>query len=167
MYDEGRLNAQLDRLDRLARKSGGAGTGKSEDDGGLSSALAAVVSIFVLLLGAAAFEALKEGVTWAWPRMTGGVVSHKAQIITGVSMLAIGSLFFWFRQVRPTFYGIAEVGFGMALGVSAAFPDSHHVDQFQISFGVIGAVYLVVRGLDNAIRRVREGGGTETSVPRS
>src|SRR2546425_1002845 len=31
-----------------------------------------------------------------------------------------------------------------------------HDDYLQIAFGVIGAVYLVVRGLDNATRGVRD-----------
>jgi len=153
MYDEGRLDAQIERL---SRRGGGSSTGQAGDASGLSSASAAFMSILILLLGFAAFQAVKEGIEWAWPRVTAGVVGYKLQIMTGVLILAVGSLFFWLRQVRPTFYGIGEVGFGIALGVSSAFPNSDHADRLQIAFGVIGAVYLVVRGLDNATRRVRE-----------
>jgi hypothetical protein len=152
MYDERGLDAQIERI---ARRGGGAGQ-IGQTTSAMSDAFAAATGLFILLLGFITFEALKEGIGWAWPRITSGVVGYKLQIATGLLILVVGSLFFWLRQVRPTYYGVGEIGFALALGVYSAFPNAAHPDRFQIAFGGIGAVYLVVRGLDNATRRLRE-----------
>jgi hypothetical protein len=66
-------------------------------------------------------------------------------------MLAFGIVAFWLRQLSPQYYGLIEcfVG-GFAIAISMTSKDA--VLQSRV-LGVVGGIYIIVRGLDNIKRK--------------
>lgn len=82
--------------------------------------------------------------TWLDP--TGNRILKQTFAVTAVGLVSM--ILYWFRQRFRTQYGLAEIAFG---GVSAwvlmgkIVVDSGYVELI----GLVGAVYLMVRGADN------------------
>ena len=73
------------------------------------------------------------------------------------TMFVVGLLFFRMRCTKPALYGSAEMVVGMVtLWFSATGPSESLLLK---GIGMMGAVYVMVRGLDNLDRGLPEGRG--------
>jgi hypothetical protein len=137
-----------------------------------------VFAIFVLIAVLAAygpqrFKRLLQYFAFAWLCAISGLsltemlLGESRDVIFASGAVLAVSLFFWRMRFR-SWYGIAEIGFGLYVlwdasvkgrgGFSAGF-DSHAFATFQLSVIFIqtfGAIYVMIRGMDNCLQGVPE-----------
>lgn len=70
-----------------------------------------------------------------------------ANIVGVVLVFIFGLLLFWFREAYRSKYGLLEVAFGLVSGWFAV--SKFEAAGYAESLGLVAAVYLVVRGMDN------------------
>jgi hypothetical protein len=99
----------------------------------------AIVIVFALLIyGESAFD-----------RLSGEIGVHAAQGLAAIGVVAVGSLAAYFKKKRLLWFGTVEVFFGAATAVKVASgltPGQIILSQWT---ALLGAAYIVARGLDN------------------
>ena len=156
MFDEHRLEYLVSRAQK--RVHGSAPTSIEEPTAvrtATSDFLEILSAIFLVGVGVALFQLGRRSLYWLWSLLEVNARAYWLHGVVAIAVLATGCGFYVFRERRPMFYGLVEIGFGAAGGVYAVLIE-------QKALGVAGAVYLVVRGLDNMNRRRSAGMVTPT-----
>jgi hypothetical protein len=104
-----------------------------------------LISGGIAVLTAYAFEFF---ITALWPKLRSVLVIWRLSLIGTIVVLLIGLGLFLFKKHYQKIYGLAEIGFALAVGWTS-------ITRAQSSSGVgswtavLAAAYLVVRGLSN------------------
>ena len=102
----------------------------------------------LVILGIAIGISVPLTVRWLYLALPRGTFSTLIGVIT---ILAGGTVLFWFRESHRLYYGALELGVALAVAV-------HGLDQMQTPAeswpAIVAAVYLVVRALDNIWKAV-------------
>jgi len=146
VWDEGRFEV-MRHLYEERRKRG------EKDEPAVWSGIAfAIAGVGVLVFGPGLLSLLVDlvhtGASLIWVRVG----------VAAAAVFLLGWLFFHLRKIRPTYYGYVEIGVGIGVGIQAVFTERAFDPDARMAtgFAVLGAVYLVVRGFDNATKRKAE-----------
>jgi hypothetical protein len=121
------------------------------------------INLLLTVLGAAFFAAARTLLHWVWTGLKTGAAMYGPKIIVVGALLALALVLYVFRDRKPKYYGLVEIGFGITMGINALFShpapngaDTISNQSMQMFLGATGAVYLIVRGMDNATKPRRD-----------
>jgi hypothetical protein len=115
--------------------------------GGCLLMLAVLFGVLVLALLGGALAIYPVLFVSRWPRFARAIqpLPIRAAIVLG--MCGVGGLLYLARRYFRLYYGMFECCVGAAtLWAAVSRPD---VDRFALALGLMGGIYVIVRGLDN------------------
>ena len=104
---------------------------------------AVYIAIWVVFL-----QVAKRGVLAIWPRVSGFLHVWWVTLIGTALLLFIGIGLFFFKKLSQRLYGLAEVGFALAVGW-ASVVRARSTSDAASWLAVLASAYLIVRGLSN------------------
>ena len=93
-------------------------------------------------------QLLKLAVLAVWPKVSGFLHIWWLTLIGTTLILMIGFGLFFFKKRNQRLYGLAEIGFALAVGW-ASIRGVRSTSEIASWLAVLAAAYLIVRGLDN------------------
>lgn len=109
--------------------------------------------LLVLLVGLAAAVVVGAIVFYPvifvsrWPSLADSIKPWPIRALVVLGMCAFGALLYYARRYLRLYYGIFECCVGAA--TLWASVSNAKVDRFALSLGLMGGIYVIVRGLDN------------------